>query len=87
MTSNLNKFGPKIDAKFKSEFEGPILEFFGDFLRFGGTSGIFLKVWFGSAERGRPAKGRGKLKLSPLELKFEDFTRLDIRQADDGGCN
>ena len=28
---------------------------------------IFLKVFVGSAERGRPAKGRGKLKLSPLD--------------------
>ena len=31
MTSNLNKFGPKIDAKFKLKFEGQILEIFGDF--------------------------------------------------------
>ena len=28
----------------------------------------FLNVWTSSAERGRPAKGRGKLKLSPLDI-------------------
>ena len=72
MTSKLNKFGPKSDATFKSEFEGPSFEIFGYFWRFGSQFGarpeIISNVWFGSAEGGRPAKGRGKLKLSPLEL-------------------
>jgi len=31
-------------------------------------AGKFFKFLYVSAERGRPAKGRGKLKLSPLEL-------------------
>ena len=30
---------------------------------------MFFYVFESSAERGRPAKGRGKLKLSPLELR------------------
>ena len=68
MRAILKKCDPKIDVKFASEFEGPILEIFGDFFEIWSTPKIFLKVWFGPAERGRPAKGRGKLKLSPLEL-------------------
>ena len=68
MRPNFNKFDPKIDAKFKLEFEGPILEILGDFLRFGANPENIFKLLYGSAEGGRPAKGRGKLKLSPLEL-------------------
>ena len=65
MSSNLNIFGPKIDAKFKSEFEGPILEISVDFLRFWSSFGNISKFLYGSAERGRPAKGRGKHKAYP----------------------
>ena len=69
MRSNLNKFGPQTDATFKLNVEGPIFEIFGDFFEIWNDFKKFLKVWFGPAERGRPAKGRGKLKLSPLGLK------------------
>ena len=36
--------------------------------RFWSKVGNIFKILYGSAEGGRPAKGRGKLKLSPLEL-------------------
>ena len=65
MTSNLNKCGPKFDVKFELKFEGPILEIFGDFLRFWSDFGKSFKCFFGSAEGGRPAKGRGKHKAYP----------------------
>ena len=65
MTSNLDRFRPKIDATFKSEFEGPIFKIIGDFWRFGREVGKFSNVKLGSAEGGRPAKGRGKHKAFP----------------------
>ena len=68
MRQMLNKICPKIDPKFKLKFEGPILEIFGDFgANLEHNQNIF-KFLYGSAEGGRPAKGRGKLKLSPLGL-------------------
>ena len=46
--SNFEKNKRKFDPKFKLEFEGPILEIFGDFLRFSSDPGKLFESFFES---------------------------------------